>query len=134
MLTLSPKIVSDYRDSAYQLQLSALSLEDSGVYTCIVENDSGKTRCSAELIVLDERDEDDMNLRPPVFTQGIPQKLYAKEGRSFEFRVKLQGLNSGKRSSYILVGEKDFTYDLFLRRRTTHADKVVQERRTFAGL
>lgn len=61
------------------------------MYTCILENNYGKTRCSAELIVFDDHNYNNMNLQPPVFTTGIPQKSYCSEGKIFEFRVKLQG-------------------------------------------
>ncbi|XP_065224953.1 titin-like isoform X4 [Planococcus citri] len=74
-----------------RLQFDNLTTDDSGVYTCITENNSGLTRCSAELIVLDDYNNNNMDLQPPVFVTGLPPRSSTIEGNPFEFKIKLQG-------------------------------------------
>lgn len=85
------KAVSKRSDSAFRLLLKNLSGSDCGVYTCVLETDGGKTRCSAELVVLEKDDRNMVDLRPPVFLNGLPPKSVVREGASFQFRVKLEG-------------------------------------------
>ncbi|KAK7590722.1 hypothetical protein V9T40_002335 [Parthenolecanium corni] len=84
-------IISKHCDSGFQLHFNNLSMDDSGVYTCILENCGGKTRCSAELIVLENNNSKNMDLQPPVFLSGLSRKAFVNEGKCFQFRVKLQG-------------------------------------------
>lgn len=77
-----------------RLKLKDLEKEDAGVYTCVAENELGRTRCSAELVVLDVTDPSDADLRPPVFVSGLPELTPATEGQPFELQVKLLGKSS----------------------------------------
>ncbi len=111
VLRKSENIVSKTGDSALQLHFNNLTLADSGVYTCILENKVGKTRCSAELIVLDDHNSKNMNLRPPVFTMGIPLKSCIVEGKCFQFRIKLQGSYSQRYYKYVRLKRPVFEPD-----------------------
>ena len=66
-------------------------MEDAGMYTCVAENDEGKTRCSARLLVLDKDDPSDEDRQPPVFLQGLPPQTVASDGEGFELQVRVQG-------------------------------------------
>nr|CAD7441063.1 unnamed protein product [Timema bartmani] len=74
-----------------RLELDNLQQEDAGVYTCVAENELGRTRCSAELRVLDTLDPSDEDRRPPEFVQGLPETTVVLEGHSVELQVWLRG-------------------------------------------
>ncbi|CAG2058615.1 unnamed protein product, partial [Timema podura] len=74
-----------------RLELDNLQQEDAGVYTCVAENELGRTRCSAELRVLDTLDPSDEDRRPPEFVQGLPETTAVLEGHSVELQVWLRG-------------------------------------------
>nr|CAD7413048.1 unnamed protein product [Timema poppensis] len=74
-----------------RLELDNLQHEDAGVYTCVAENELGRTRCSAELRVLDTLDPSDEDRRPPEFIQGLPETTAVLEGHSVELQVWLRG-------------------------------------------
>jgi hypothetical protein len=52
-----------------------LELEDEGLYTCVAENEVGRTRCSARLVVLEKDDPSQADRQPPVFLQELPAEL-----------------------------------------------------------
>jgi hypothetical protein len=66
-------------------------MEDAGMYTCVAENEMGKTRCSARLIVLDKDDPSEEDRQPPVFLQNLPPEVAAVDGDMLELQVRLQG-------------------------------------------
>jgi hypothetical protein len=74
-----------------RLEIESLELEDAGTYTCVAENEMGKTRCSARLVVLDMDDASQEDREPPVFLQGLPPEVVAEDGDPLELEVLLQG-------------------------------------------
>lgn len=74
-----------------RLEIENLELEDAGMYTCVVENEMGKTRCSARLVVLDKDDPSQEDRQPPKFLQGLPPGTVATDGDVLELQVRLQG-------------------------------------------
>ncbi|KAE8748296.1 hypothetical protein FOCC_FOCC004932, partial [Frankliniella occidentalis] len=74
-----------------RLTLRELRAADAGVYICVASNEAGETRCSAQLLVLDQGDPSDADRRPPVFVKGIPRHTDAHEGKALELQVELRG-------------------------------------------
>uniref|UniRef100_A0A8D8WY19 Myosin light chain kinase, smooth muscle n=1 Tax=Cacopsylla melanoneura TaxID=428564 RepID=A0A8D8WY19_9HEMI len=89
LLVQSDKITPTWDGKVARLELDDLDISDSGVYTCIAENEIGKTRCSAELSVTP--DTSDAELQPPVFEIGLPNRINIPEGVTHELSVKIAG-------------------------------------------
>lgn len=84
----SERVVPTWDGQTCMLEIISLEPEDAGVYTCVVENELGRARCSAELRVTDA--EDTSTLMPPVFVQGLTD-VCLKEGTSAELNVQIEG-------------------------------------------
>lgn len=91
MLVMTDRIVPSWDGRRARLELRNLQPEDAGVYTCVAENLLGTTQCSAELRVLQQTDDSDADLQPPVFVQGLKPELSAVEGQPLELQTRLQG-------------------------------------------
>jgi hypothetical protein len=61
------------------------------MYTCVAENEMGKTRCSARLVVLEENDPSQEDKQAPVFLQNLPPEAVTMDGDMLELQVRLQG-------------------------------------------
>lgn len=87
----SARVTPTWDGHTARLDIENLELEDAGMYTCVAENETGKTRCSARLVVLDKDDPSQEDKQPPVFLQGLPAGTMATEGEVLELQVRLQG-------------------------------------------
>lgn len=72
------------------LEIENLDLEDAGIYTCVAENEIGRTHCSAELVVLPTDEETLADKIPPYFLEGL-NDVVAQEGSPVELKVRIEG-------------------------------------------
>lgn len=87
----SSRVTPTWDGRTARLEIDNLELEDAGMYTCLAENEMGRTRCSARLVVLDENDPSQEDRQPPVFLQNLPPETVAVDGDVLELHVRLQG-------------------------------------------
>lgn len=87
----SSRVTPTWDGRTARLEIENLEMEDSGMYTCVAENEVGKTRCSARLVVLEKDDPSQEDRQPPVFLQGLPPGTVASDGDVLELQVRLQG-------------------------------------------
>ena len=87
----SSRVTPTWDGRTARLEIENLELEDAGMYTCVAENEMGKTRCSARLVVLDKDDPSQEDRQPPVFLQNLPPEVVATDGELLELQVRLQG-------------------------------------------
>lgn len=87
----SSRVTPTWDGRTARLEIENLELEDAGMYTCVAENEMGRTRCSARLVVLDKDDPSQEDRQPPVFLQGLPPETVTTDGDVLELQVRLQG-------------------------------------------
>jgi hypothetical protein len=91
LVVRSSRVTPTWDGRTARLEIENLEMEDAGLYTCVAENEMGKTRCSARLVVLDENDPSQEDKQPPVFLQNLPPEAVAMDGDMLELQVRLQG-------------------------------------------
>jgi hypothetical protein len=91
LVVRSSRVTPTWDGRTARLELDNLELEDAGMYTCVAENEMGRTRCSARLVVLDKDDPSQEDRQPPVFLKGLPPEAVASDGDVLELQVRLQG-------------------------------------------
>ncbi|XP_066996546.2 titin homolog isoform X2 [Anabrus simplex] len=91
MVVRSERVTPSWDGRTARLEIEPLEPEDAGVYTCVAENEAGKTSCSAKVEVLDLNDKSDRDRQPPHFLQDLPKDTMAVDGQPLELQVRLQG-------------------------------------------
>ncbi|PNF38135.1 hypothetical protein B7P43_G14603, partial [Cryptotermes secundus] len=91
LVVRSSRVTPTWDGRTARLEVEPLELEDAGMYTCVAENEVGRTRCSARLVVLDEDDPSQEDKQPPVFLQNLLPETVAMDGDMLELQVRLQG-------------------------------------------
>ena len=87
----SSRVIPTWDGRTARLEIENLELEDAGLYTCVAENEVGRTRCSARLMVLEKGDPSQEDRRPPVFLQELPAEMVATDGDMLDLQVRLEG-------------------------------------------
>jgi hypothetical protein len=87
----SSRVIPTWDGRTARLEIENLELEDAGLYTCVAENEVGRTRCSARLVVLEKDDPSQEDRRPPVFLQELPAEVVATDGDMLDLQVRLEG-------------------------------------------
>ena len=87
----SSRVIPTWDGRTARLEIENLELEDAGLYTCVAENEVGRTRCSARLVVLEKGNPSQEDRRPPVFLQELPAELVATDGDMLDLQVRLEG-------------------------------------------
>ena len=87
----SSRVIPTWDGRTARLEIENLELEDAGLYTCVAENEVGRTRCSARLVVLERGDPSQEDRRPPVFLQELPAEVVATDGDMLDLQVRLEG-------------------------------------------
>jgi len=87
----SSRVIPTWDGRTARLEIENLELEDAGLYTCVAENEVGRTRCSARLVVLEKDDPSQEDTRPPVFLHELPAEVVATDGDVLDLQVRLEG-------------------------------------------
>lgn len=88
VIVRSEKFIPTWDGQTAMLEIDGLEYDDAGVYTCVLENEMGRTQCSAELRVIDA--EDSMGMQSPEFVQGLSDVCF-EEGSAAELNVQIEG-------------------------------------------
>ncbi|KAL1131134.1 hypothetical protein AAG570_012371 [Ranatra chinensis] len=91
LLVRSDRVIPTWDGRTARLEVENVTVEDSGVYTCVADSPMGSTRCSARLRVIETDDPGDADLRPPVVVAGLPEETAAQEGRPYELQIRVKG-------------------------------------------
>jgi hypothetical protein len=91
LVVRSSRVTPTWDGRTARLEIEDLELEDAGMYTCVAENEMGRTRCSARLVVLQENDPTLEDKQAPVFLQNLPPEAVAVDGDMLELQVRLEG-------------------------------------------
>ena len=87
----SSRVIPTWDGRTARLEIENLELEDAGLYTCVAENEVGRTRCSARLVVLEKDDPSQADRQPPVFLQELPAEVVGTDGDTLDLQVRLEG-------------------------------------------
>jgi hypothetical protein len=110
----SSRVIPTWDGRTARLEIENLELEDAGLYTCVAENEVGRTRCSARLVVLEKDDPSQEDRRPPVFLQELPAEVVATDGDMLDLQVRLEGGCSAESHSVYIMSPSvmEFYYRL----------------------
>lgn len=88
----SERIVPFWDGKTATLEVCDIEDSDSGIYTCVAENEHGKIESSAELTLLDINDNTDVDKRPPKIVEPLPQMIETFDGNSVQLEITVEGI------------------------------------------
>lgn len=88
VIVRSEKCTPTWDGQTAMLEIDGLEHDDAGIYTCVLENEIGRTQCSAELRVIDA--DDSMGMQSPFFVKGLSDVCF-EEGSAAELNVQIEG-------------------------------------------
>ncbi|PSN51429.1 hypothetical protein C0J52_05457 [Blattella germanica] len=134
LVVRSSRITPTWDGRTARLEFEELELEDAGMYTCVAENEVGKTRCSARLVVLEKDDPSDEDRQPPVFLQGLPEETVAMDGEALELQVRLQAsVKYSVEDHFTMYEDLNFSVSVIYRAIKRHRETGLYKRRQGQG-